>query len=183
MILESWYSSDSFREIDKYKRESYIHVYYINYTVIQYKNAVICWTYWKNLQKWLMKFQYKFNEVIKNPYHYSTFDIPSILLFCFPIIPLNFIVTTNDISPMMIYILIRTLKKTDGHHVFRKAAEAVYREIIDNHWLRTMAASSKDGLSTLGKHMSPLSIQSHWLLLPHPTTTNLGEYWIHLIKY
>lgn len=30
--------------------------------------------------------------------------------------------------------------------MFRKAAEAVYREIIDNHWLRTMAASSKDGL-------------------------------------
>lgn len=77
--------------------------------------------------------------------------------------------------PLWWYILIRTLKKTDGHHVFRKAAEAVYREIIDNHWLRTMAASSKDGLSTLGKHMSPLSIQSHWLLLPHPTTTNLGS--------
>lgn len=85
--------------------------------------------------------------------------------------------------PLWWYILIRTLKKTDGHHVFRKAAEAVYSKIIDNHWLRTMAASSKDGLSTLGKHMSPLSIQSHWLLLPHPTTTNLGEYWIHLIKY
>lgn len=130
-----------------------------------------------------MKFQYKFNEVIKNPYitivlltshqYFSFVSLSSLSILL--LLPMTF--------PLWWYILIRTLKKTDGHHVFRKAAEAVYREIIDNHWLRTMAASSKDGLSTLGKHMSPLSIQSHWLLLPHPTTTNLGKYWIHLIKY
>lgn len=103
MILESWYSSETFREIDKYKRESYIHVYYINYTVTVQK----C----RHLLNLLEESAEMINEVSvqiqwsykKSIHNYSTFDIPSILLFCFPIIPLNFIVI-NDISPMMVYI-------------------------------------------------------------------------------
>lgn len=89
---------------NKYKRESYIHVYYINYTVTVQK----C----RHLLNLLEESAEMINEVSvqiqwsykKSIHNYSTFDIPSILLFCFPIIPLNFIVTTNDISPMMVYI-------------------------------------------------------------------------------
>lgn len=93
-----------------------------------------------------MKFQYKFNEVIKNPY-ITTVLLTSHQYFSFvSLSSLSILLLLPMTFPLWWYILIRTLKKTDGHHVFRKAAEAVYSEIIDNHWLRTMAASSKDGL-------------------------------------